>query len=63
MYNNITVERLQQIQEDRDRTMTDIAYQRWMKELNVGSMYVDRQPILNARQAMDEWDVARFNIK
>lgn len=63
MYNNITVERLQQIQEDRERTMADIAYQKWMKDLNVASMWTDRQPILNARQAMNEWDIARFNIK
>jgi hypothetical protein len=63
MYHNISAERLEQIQEEREQTMADVAYQRWMKELNVGIMYIDKQPILNARQAMMEWDITRLYIK
>jgi len=63
MYNsNITVERLEQIQEEREQTMADVAYQRWAQELRVASMYIDRQPILNARDAMGEWDTSRFRV-
>ena len=61
MYNNITVERLEQIQEEREQTYADNAYQRWMKELNVSSMYIDKIPLLNAREAMSEWDTSKFN--
>lgn len=49
MYNNITIERLQEIEREREETMADVAYQRWMQDLRVASMYVDRQLIHNAR--------------
>ena len=61
-YSNITVERLEQIQQERDQTMADVAYQRWMQELKVASLYVDRQLIHNAQQAMQEWDSSRFRV-
>ena len=62
MYNNITVERLEQIQEEREQTYADQTYQRWMKELQVSSMYIDRQPLLNAREAMMEWDSSKLRM-
>ena len=62
MYNNITVERLEQIELERQQTMADLAYQRWMKDLQVGSMYIDRTLIHNAQHAMQEWDSTRLNI-
>ena len=63
MYNNITVERLEQIQRERDLTMADQAYQRWMKDLQVGSRYIDRRLALNAQHAMREWDSTRLDIE
>ena len=63
MYNNITLERLQEIEQERNQTMADKAYQRWMQELRVASMYIDRTPIHNAQHAMQEWDISRFRIK
>jgi len=62
MYNNITVERLEQIQRERDLTMADQAYQRWMKDLQVGSRWIDRRLALNAQHAMQEWDSTRLDI-
>lgn len=62
MYSNITVERLEQIEQERQQTMADTAYQRWMQELRVGSMYVDRQLIHNAQHLMQEWDTSRFRV-
>ena len=62
MYNNITVERLEQIEREREETMADVAYQRWMQDLRVASMYIDRTPIHNAQHAMGEWDISRFRI-
>jgi uncharacterized protein (UPF0128 family) len=63
MYSNITVERLEQIERERELTMADQAYQRWMKDLQVGSMYVDKILIHNANHAMREWDSTRLNIE
>jgi hypothetical protein len=61
VYNNISVERLEQIEREREQTYADIAYQRWMKQLNVASMYVDRTLIHNARVAMQDWDCSKLN--
>jgi hypothetical protein len=63
MYKDITLERLQEIEQERNETMADVAYQRWMQELRVASMYIDRTPIHNAQHAMQEWDISRFRIK
>jgi hypothetical protein len=62
MYNDISIERLEQIESERNQTMADVAYQRWMQELKVASMYIDRTPIHNANQAMQDWDITRFRI-
>ena len=62
MYSNITVDRLEQIERERDRTMADVAYQRWMQDLQVGSRYVDRTLIHNAQYAMQDWDTSRFRV-
>ena len=61
VYSNISIERLQQIEQEREQTMADVAYQRWMQQLNVGRLYVDRTLIHNAQSAMREWDSSRFN--
>jgi hypothetical protein len=63
MYSNITIDRLEQIERERQQTMADQAYQQWMRELKVASMWVDRHSIYNAKQAMSEWDISRFRIK
>jgi hypothetical protein len=63
MYNNITVERLEQIELERHNTMADQAYQRWMKDLQVGSRWIDRRLALNAQHAMREWDSTRLDIE
>ena len=62
MYKDISIERLQEIEQERNQTMADKAYQRWMQELRVASMYIDRTPIHNAQHAMQEWDSSRFKV-
>ena len=57
----VSTERLQEIEQERHQTQADIQFQTWMHELNVGRMYKDRQPLWNARQAMQEWDINRYN--
>jgi hypothetical protein len=63
MYSNITVERLQEIELERNQTMADLAYQRWMQDLQVGSRWIDRKLIHNANLAMQEWDSTRLDIE
>ena len=59
---SITIERLEQIDKERNETYADTAYQRWMQDLKVGSMYVDRQSMRNAVDLMQEWDASRFRV-
>jgi hypothetical protein len=62
MYKDITIERLEQIDQERQQTYADVAYQRWMQELKVASMYIDRQSMRNAVDLMQEWDTSRFRV-
>ena len=63
MYSNITVERLEQIELERQETHSDPLYREWLQQLNVSSSYVDRQLIHNANHAMQDWDSTRLNIE
>lgn len=62
MYSNTTIERLEQINDEREKTYGDTDYQKWIVELNVSSSYVDRTLIHNAREAMRDWDSSKLNI-
>lgn len=62
VYKDITIERLQEIEQERSNTIADNRFQQWMKDLNVGRMYIDRTLMHNARVAMQEWDSSRLNI-
>jgi len=62
MYSNITIERLEQIDSERNITMADVAYQRWMQDLKVGSRYIDNGYRLHAMDIMQEWDTSRFRV-
>lgn len=62
MYNTVSIERLEQIEQERQQTMADQAYQRWVQDLRVASMWIDRKPVHNAADAMQEWDISRFRV-
>lgn len=62
MYSNTTIERLEQINVEREQTYGDTDYHKWIVELNVSSSYVDRTLIHNAREAMRDWDSSKLNI-
>ena len=59
LFENITIERLQQIEEEREATQFDPEFQRWMKELNVSKMYVNKDGIINARNMMQDYSIAK----
>ena len=68
MHNNsivldrVSVERLEQIERERNETYADPKFSEWMQSLNVSGSYEDRTYILNAREAMRDWDPTRLNI-
>ena len=59
----LTVDRLEQLELERNQTWANPAFQQWMADLNVSSSWVDNTYILNAREAMREWDASRFRVK
>jgi hypothetical protein len=59
---NITVERLEQIEKERNKTMGDKNFQIWMKELNVSQSYQDRSSIINAIDIIKQYDYSEYKF-
>jgi len=59
---NITIERLEQIEQERQEVIGDPAYQQWMKELNVSQSYSEPTGRLNARDMNNQYDYKNFNM-
>lgn len=60
---NISIERLQQIEIEREATMADPAYTRWMQELNVSRSYSDPISRLNGAELTSQYDYSNYQIK
>jgi hypothetical protein len=57
---NISLERLEQIEREREETQSDPAYHNWIKELNVSRSYSRQDGLHNARHMMGLWDADRY---
>ncbi len=57
---NITTERLEQIEQEREQTMMDKQFQQWMKKLNVSRLYTDKTGIIKANELMDQYDLSKY---
>lgn len=53
---SISLERLQQIEEERAQTALDPAFHEWMHQLNIGRLCVDKEGIVRAKQMMQQWN-------
>jgi hypothetical protein len=51
-----TIERLIEIDNERETTMNTLAFQEWMYELNVSSSYINKEPIFRANEMMKDYD-------
>ena len=47
---NVSIERLEQIEKERQETVTNPAYQNWFKQLNVSQSYSNPEPLYNAKE-------------
>ena len=54
------LERMAQIEAEREEVMGNPLFQQWMQELNVSRSYTDNTPIFNARDMMVGWDADRY---
>jgi len=53
---NTTLDRLEQIELERQQTMNDPSFQKWAKKMRVSIAYVDKEPILRAREMMVDYN-------
>jgi hypothetical protein len=59
---NITIERLEQIERERLETMANKKFQQWMKKLNISQSYSEPTGRLNARDMNNQYDYKNFNM-
>ena len=52
---HITLERLQEIEAERAQTQLDPKFHKWMKDLHVGRLSIDRSGIMRANQMMEDY--------
>jgi hypothetical protein len=60
---NIAIERLQQIETEREATIADPAFAKWMQELNVSRSYSDPISRLNGAELTSQYDYSNYQIK
>ena len=59
---NITIERLEQIEQERQEVIGDPSYQQWMRELNVSQSYEDKTLKLNAREMLRQYNYLNYKF-
>lgn len=52
---NISIDRLLEIDREREITMADKEFQSWCKDMKIGVMYTDREGIQRANDMMSGW--------
>jgi hypothetical protein len=58
-----SIDRLIEIENERQNTMNDPGFQTWVKELGVSVVYKDREPIHRAQDMMREYDFNKMFVK
>ena len=59
---NVSIERLEQIEQERQEVIGDPAYQQWMRELNVSQSYEDKSLKLNAREMLRQYNYSNYKF-
>jgi len=57
---NTTVERLIEIEQEREQTQSDPKFHEWMRQLNVSRMNIDKKGLLQAKDIMDQYDYSKY---
>ena len=57
---NTTVERLIEIEIEREQTMGDPLFQQWMKEIKVSVAYTNQDPIHRAKDLNAQYDFSKL---
>jgi len=59
MIYKVTLERLEEIEQEREKTMNDPKFQKWVKDVNVSKSYVDMSGVLKARDMINQYDYTK----
>ena len=54
------VERMEEIEKERNETMSDPKFQNWMRNLNVSQSYEDPEGKIKAREVQSQYDVKKY---
>jgi len=57
---HITIERMEEIELERNETMSDPAFQNWMSNLNVSQSYEDPEGKIKAKDVQSQYDVKKY---
>jgi hypothetical protein len=60
---NCTIERLEQIEQEREQTMSNPNYQKWIQELNISRSYSDPSAYLQAKDIVRQYDYSNYRYK
>jgi hypothetical protein len=60
---NVSIERLEEIEIERQQTLGDSNFQTWMKELNVSQSYVEPTSLLRAKDIVEQYDYSKYRYK
>lgn len=60
---NFTIERLDQINQEREQTMSDTHFQKWMRELKVSQLYTDRTALFNAHDINKQYNYGNYHYR
>jgi hypothetical protein len=56
----VSLERLQEIEREREETQSNPDYHKWVEQLNVSRSWSRQEGIHNARHMMSLWDADRY---
>lgn len=63
MTSSISLERLEQIENERAQTFSNPMFIKWMKKLKVGRLAVNPNDMDQTRQMMSDYDYSKFKNK
>jgi len=61
--NNVSIERLEEIELERQQTIGDSNFQSWMKELNVSQSYIEPTSLLRGKEIVGQYDYSNYRYK
>jgi hypothetical protein len=57
---NQTVERLIEIEQEREQTQSNPEFHEWIKQMNVSRLYVDKKGLFQAKDIMNQYDYSKY---